>query len=109
MRVLRLRTLSTLSFPYIPQDNYLFEGSIYENIACGYTGKGQVSDAQVRRAAESAYAEEFIAALLSFRSASVFCALDLKISRLFAVQFEEIKDPACSFRLLRWFLSSWGF
>lgn len=55
----QLRQLIT----YIPQDNYLFEGSIYENIACGYTGKGQVSDAQVRRAAESAYAEEFIAAL----------------------------------------------
>lgn len=48
---------------YIPQDNYLFEGSIYENIACGYAGKGQVSDAQIYQAAKSAYAEEFIAAL----------------------------------------------
>lgn len=48
---------------YIPQDNYLFEGSIRENIACGYTGKGQAGDAQIRRAARSAYAEEFIAAL----------------------------------------------
>lgn len=48
---------------YIPQDNYLFEGSIYENIACGYAGKGQVSDAQIYQAAQSAYAEEFIAAL----------------------------------------------
>ena len=43
----QLRQLIT----YIPQDNYLFEGSIYENIACGYTGKGQVSDAQVRHRA----------------------------------------------------------
>lgn len=48
---------------YIPQDNYLFEGSIYENIVCGYAGKGQVSDAQIYQAARSAYAEEFIAAL----------------------------------------------
>lgn len=48
---------------YIPQDNYLFEGSIYENIACGYAGKGQVSDAQIYQVARSAYAEEFIAAL----------------------------------------------
>ncbi|MDE5930935.1 MAG: ABC transporter ATP-binding protein/permease [Lachnospiraceae bacterium] len=55
----QLRQLIT----YIPQDNYLFEGSVYENIACGYTGKGQVSDSQIHRAARSAYAEEFIAAL----------------------------------------------
>lgn len=48
---------------YIPQDNYLFEGSIYENIVCGYAGKGQVCDAQIYQAAQSAYAEEFIAAL----------------------------------------------
>ena len=55
----QLRQLIT----YIPQNNYLFEGSIRENIAFGYAGKGQVSDAEIVRAAKSAYAEEFIAAL----------------------------------------------
>lgn len=45
---------------YIPQNSYLFEGSVWENIAFGYGGEGTVSDAQVRRAAKSAYAEEFI-------------------------------------------------
>lgn len=48
---------------YIPQNNYLFEGTIRENIAFGYAGKGQVSDAEIVRAAKSAYAEEFITAL----------------------------------------------
>lgn len=52
----QLRQLLT----YIPQNSYLFEGSIRENIAFGYTGKGQASDAEIIRAAKSAYAEEFI-------------------------------------------------
>lgn len=55
----QLRQLIT----YIPQNSYLFEGSIRENIAFGYTGKGQVSDAQIQKAARSAYAEEFISML----------------------------------------------
>lgn len=52
----QLRQLLT----YIPQNSYLFEGSIRENIAFGYAGKGQASDEEIIRAARSAYAEEFI-------------------------------------------------
>lgn len=52
----QLRQLLT----YIPQNSYLFEGSIRENIAFGYAGKMQVSDEEIIRAAKSAYAEEFI-------------------------------------------------
>ena len=52
----QLRQLIT----YIPQHSYLFEGSIRENIAFGYAGKEQVSDAQIIQAAKSAYADEFI-------------------------------------------------
>lgn len=55
----QLRQLIT----YIPQNSYLFEGSIRENIAFGCAGTGQVSDAEIMRAAKSAYAEEFIATL----------------------------------------------
>lgn len=55
----QLRRLIT----YIPQNSYLFEGSIRENIAYGYTGKGQADDAEIIKAARSAYAEEFIATL----------------------------------------------
>ena len=59
----QLRELIT----YIPQNSYLFEGTVRENIAMGYAsrldngnGKGQVTDAEIIRAAKSAYAEEFI-------------------------------------------------
>ena len=52
----QLRQLIT----YIPQNSYLFEGSIRENIALGYSGTGLVSDEQIVRAAKLAYAEEFI-------------------------------------------------
>lgn len=52
----QLRRLIT----YIPQEAYLFEGSVRENIACGYVGEGQASDAEIRGAARLAYAEEFI-------------------------------------------------
>ena len=55
----QLRQLIT----YIPQNSYLFEGSVRENIAFGYAGKGQVSDTEIIRAARSAYAEEFIKTL----------------------------------------------
>lgn len=48
---------------YIPQNPYLFDGSIRENIAFGYIGKGQAGDEEIMRAAKSAYAEEFIAML----------------------------------------------
>ncbi len=48
---------------YIPQNSYLFEGSIRENIACGCIGRRQVTDEEIMRAARSAYAEEFIARL----------------------------------------------
>ncbi len=52
----QLRQLIT----YIPQNSYLFEGSIRENIALGYSRTGSVSDEQIVRAAKLAYAEEFI-------------------------------------------------
>ncbi len=52
----QLRQLIT----YIPQNSYLFEGSIRENIAFGYGGKDQAGDEEIIRAAKSAYAEEFI-------------------------------------------------
>ena len=52
----QLRQLIT----YIPQNSYLFEGSIRENIAFGYAGKEQAVDEEIIRAARSAYAEEFI-------------------------------------------------
>ncbi|MBE5875707.1 MAG: ABC transporter ATP-binding protein [Lachnospiraceae bacterium] len=52
----KLRELIT----YIPQNSYLFEGTIRENIAYGCSGDAPVSDEDIRRAAKQAYAEEFI-------------------------------------------------
>ncbi len=44
---------------YVPQNNYLFEGTIRENIAYG-RGHEQVSDKEIIAAAKSAYAHDFI-------------------------------------------------
>ncbi len=43
---------------YIPQESYLFEGTIAENIA--YGSSGTVTTAQIENAAKLAYADEFI-------------------------------------------------
>ena len=48
----QLRQLIT----YIPQNSYLFEGSIRENIAFWIFWKGSVSDEQIVKAAKLAYA-----------------------------------------------------
>ncbi len=45
---------------YMPQTSYLFEGTIYENIVCGYAGSEEVSEEAVKNAAKQAYADEFI-------------------------------------------------
>ncbi|MCM1112934.1 MAG: ABC transporter ATP-binding protein/permease [Muribaculum sp.] len=52
----QLRQLIT----YLPQESYLFEGSVRENIAYGLPGEETVPDAEIRRVAKMAYAEEFI-------------------------------------------------
>lgn len=52
----QLRELVT----YVSQNNYLFEGTIRENIAYGRSGDTLVSDMEIRRAAKLAYADEFI-------------------------------------------------
>ena len=52
----QLRQLIT----YIP---HLFEGSICENIAFGYSGTEQVSEEEIVKAAKLAYADEFIVLL----------------------------------------------
>lgn len=44
---------------YIPQNNYLFEGTIRENIAYGNSKKG-VTDEEIMHVAKLAYADEFI-------------------------------------------------
>lgn len=45
---------------YIPQNSYLFEGTIRENIAMGYAGDKELKEADIIRAAKLAYADEFI-------------------------------------------------
>ncbi len=49
---------------YVPQNSYLFEGTIAENIAWGYNGPGKDVDEVLRKdiieAAKHAYADEFI-------------------------------------------------
>lgn len=52
----RLREMIT----YVPQNNYLFEGTIRENIAFGCNNDKGVSEADIVRAAKLAYAHEFI-------------------------------------------------
>ncbi|MBO4999046.1 MAG: ABC transporter ATP-binding protein [Lachnospira sp.] len=55
----QLRQLIT----YIPQESYLFEGTIRENIGLGSIGKAYVTDADIVDAAKMAYADEFICRL----------------------------------------------
>lgn len=55
----QLRQLIT----YIPQNSYLFEGTIRENIIYGYAGDQEVTEEEVTRVAKLAYADEFIQAL----------------------------------------------
>ena len=52
----QLRQLIT----YIPQNSYLFEGTVFENIAHGYVGRENVTEEAVKQAARLAYADTFI-------------------------------------------------
>ena len=45
---------------YVPQDSYLFEGTIAENIAFGWNGENVPSMEMIIAAAKEAYADEFI-------------------------------------------------
>lgn len=45
---------------YVPQNNYLFEGSIKENIAYGNNNRKDITDEEIKKAAVLAYADEFI-------------------------------------------------
>lgn len=45
---------------YLPQSNYLFEGTIGENIAYGSQNPTGVTEEQIQKAAKLAYADEFI-------------------------------------------------
>jgi ABC-type transport system involved in Fe-S cluster assembly fused permease/ATPase subunit len=59
IRSFQLRSLRR-QISLVLQDSLLFRGTIYENIAFGRTG---ASEAEVRAAAEVAYADEFISKL----------------------------------------------
>ena len=52
----QLRQLIT----YLPQNNYLFEGTIGENIAYGCQNPTRVTEEEIQKAAELAYVDEFI-------------------------------------------------
>lgn len=54
-----LRQLHNL-ITYIPQNNYLFEGSVRENIAFGKNAGRDVKEEEIIKAAKLAYADEFI-------------------------------------------------
>lgn len=45
---------------YVPQDSYLFEGTIAENIAFGWNGENVPSMDMIIAAAKEAYADKFI-------------------------------------------------
>ena len=45
---------------YVPQDSYLFEGTIAENIAFGWNGENVPSMEMIIAAAKEAYADKFI-------------------------------------------------
>lgn len=47
-------------FTYIPQRNYLFEGTIRENIMIGGIGREDITEDKMIHAAKKAYADEFI-------------------------------------------------
>lgn len=49
---------------YLPQNNYLLEGTVRENIALGRNGGVGIGEEEIRGAARMAYAEEFIEKLL---------------------------------------------
>lgn len=48
---------------YVPQRNYLFEGTIRENIAFGAADRDNISESEILHAAKMAYADEFITKL----------------------------------------------
>lgn len=48
---------------YIPQRNYLFEGTIRENIMIGGIGREHITENEIIHAAKMAYADEFIRTL----------------------------------------------
>ncbi len=47
----------------VPQEGFLFSGSVRENLAFGRGGRDQVTDAQIRDAARAVGADDFITAL----------------------------------------------
>lgn len=57
--LIQLRQIIT----YIPQRNYLFEGTIRENIMVGGIGREPITEDEIVHAAKMAYADEFIRTL----------------------------------------------
>ena len=57
--LIQLRQIIT----YIPQRNYLFEGTIRENIMIGGIGREPITEDEIVHAAKMAYADEFIRTL----------------------------------------------
>ena len=57
--LMQLRNMIT----YVPQESYLFEGTIRENIEYGWNKAGSPDMDMIVRAAKQAYADEFISEL----------------------------------------------